>query len=74
MSNEIQKAYAVQVTVYLTANDDLDAVQKSIEINDMIKELTGNGAYTHRIKEIDKTNKGRPVDLVENVNRILADN
>ena len=72
MSN--QKTYAVNITLYLLAPNDLEAVRNCIEITDQLNESPEVKANFTGIVETGGGLMARGVNVVENVNTIIAEN
>lgn len=68
------KAYAVTINLYVLAPNDLEAVRNCIELTDKLNESPEARANFTNIVEIGGGVMARAVNVVENVNKILAEN
>lgn len=68
------KTYAVSINLYVLAPNDLEAVRNSIYLTDKLNESPEARANFTRIVETGGGVMARAVNVVENVNKIIAEN
>jgi len=74
MSTKKMNTYAVEITAYVDAGTELEAVKKAIHLTNTLHILTTHRAINSDIFELLDGTKLRRINIADNLHQLIANN